>query len=63
MTKEFTKKLINKGAAIPYQMNEGMINAQISTSIGIPESNIRYYRKRSNNLISNRSSKLPKKIY
>ena len=61
MAKEFTKKLTNKGAAIRYQMDRGMTNAQISKSLGIPESTIRYYRKRPNILISKRSSKLPKK--
>ena len=30
MAKEFTKKLTNKGAAIRYQMDRGMTNAQIS---------------------------------
>ena len=38
-----------------------MTNAQISKTLGIPESTIRYYRKRPNNLFSKRSSKLPKK--
>ena len=61
MAKEFTEKLTNKGAAIRYQMDRGMTNAQIPKSLVIPESTIRYYRKRPNILISKRSSKLPKK--
>ena len=61
MAKKFTKKLTNKGEAIRYQMDRGMTNAQISKTLGIPESTIRYYRKRPSNLISKRSSKLPKK--
>ena len=42
MVKQFTKKLTNKGAAIRYQMDRGMTNAQISKSLGIPESTVRY---------------------
>ena len=61
MAKEYMKKMTNKGAAIRYQMDRGMTNAQISKSLGVPESTIRYYRKRPKNLISKRSSKLPKK--
>ena len=55
------KKFTNKGAAIRFQMDRGMSNAQISKTLGIPESTIRYYRKRPNNLITKRSSKLPRK--
>ena len=61
MVKRFLKKLTNKGEAIRYQMDRGMTNAQISKTLGIPESTIRDYRQRPNNLISKRSSKLPKK--
>jgi len=61
MAKEFLKKLTNKGAAIRHQMERGMTNAQISRSLGIPESTVRYYRKRPNKLITKRSPKLPKK--
>ena len=61
MVKEFRKKLKNKGTTILFQMDRGMFNAQISKTLGIPESTIRYYRKRPNNLICKRSSKLPKK--
>ena len=61
MAKEYMKKMTNKGAAIRYQMDRGMTNAQISKSLGVPESTIRYYRKRPKNLISKSSSKLPKK--
>jgi hypothetical protein len=53
--------MTNKGAAIPFQMDRGMSNAQISKTLGIPESVIRYYGKKPNNLICKRSSKLPKK--
>ena len=60
MAKEFTKKLTNKGAVFRFQMDRGLTDAQISKSLWIPESTIRYYRKRPNNLISKRSSKLPK---
>ena len=61
MAKEYMKKMTNKGAAIRHQMDRGMTNVQISKSLGVPESTIRYYRKRPKNLISKRSSKLPKK--
>ena len=59
MAKEFMQKMLNRGAAIRYQMDRGITNAQISKSLGVPESIIIYYRKRPNNLISKRSSKLP----
>ena len=42
-------------------MHRGMTNAQISRSLGIPESTVRFYRKRPNKLTTKRSSKLPKK--
>ena len=45
MAKPFIKKLSKKGAAIRYQMERGLSNAQISKSLGIPESTIRYYVK------------------
>ena len=61
MAKQFRKKFTNKGAAIRFQMDRGMSNTQISKTLGIPESTIRYYRKRPNNLITKRSSKLPRK--
>ena len=61
MAKQFIKKYTNKGAAIRYQMDMGMTNAQISKMLKIPESTVRYYRKRPKTLISKRSSKLPKK--
>ena len=61
MAKQFIKKLTNKGEAIRYQMDLGMTNAQISKMLKIPESTVRYYRKRPKTLISKRSSKLPKK--
>ena len=63
MAKEFMKKMTNKGASIRYQMDRGMTNAQISKSLRDPESTIRYYRKRPKNLISKRSTKLPKKYF
>ena len=49
------KKITNKGTDICYQMNRGMKYTKISKTLGIPESTIRYYRKRPNNLISKRS--------
>ena len=36
MAKKFCKKLTKKGAAIRYQMDKGMTNAQISQTLGIP---------------------------
>ena len=41
MAKKFLKKLTNKGEAIKYQMERGLSNAQISKTLGIPESTIR----------------------
>ena len=61
MAKKFFKKLIHKGEAIKYQMKRSLSNAQISKTLGIPESNIRYYRQRLSNLEVKKSSKLPKK--
>ena len=46
MAKEFIKNLTQKGSAIKHQMERGLTNAQISKSLGIPESTVRYYRKR-----------------
>ena len=46
MAKEFIKNLTQKGPAIKHQMERGLTNAQISKSLGIPESTVRYYRKR-----------------
>ena len=61
MVKKFFKKLTHKGEAIKYQMERGLSNAQISKTLGIPESTIRYYRKRPSNLEIKKNSKLPKK--
>ena len=61
MVKEFIKNLSKKGAAIKYQMERGLSNAQISRSLGIPESTIRYYRKRPDIKEIKRASKLPQK--
>ena len=55
------KKMTNKGEAIRFQMERGLSNAQISKTLGIPESTIRYYRKRRKNLEVKRNSKLPTK--
>ena len=38
MAKKSLKNLSKKGAAIVYQMERGLSNAQISKSLGIPES-------------------------
>ena len=61
MVKSFIKKLSKKGAAIKYQMDRGLSNAQISKSLGIPESTVRYYRNRPEVKEIKRSSKLPQK--
>ena len=61
MMKIFIKKLTNKGAAIKFQMERGISNFEISKSLGISESTIRYYPKWPEVLESNRASKLPKK--
>ena len=53
--------MTNKGEAIRFQMERGLSNAQISKTLGIPESTIRYYRKRPKNLEVKRNSKLPTK--
>ena len=58
MVKKFFKKLTHKGEAIKYQMERGLSNAQISRTLGIPESTIRYYRQRPSNLEVKKSSKL-----
>ena len=62
MVKKFFKKLTHKGEAIKYQMERGLSNAQISKTLGIPESTIRYYRKRQSNL-EIKKFKIAKKIY
>ena len=59
--KFFIKKLSKKGAAIKYQIDKGLSNAQISKSFGIPESTVRYYQNRPEVKQIKRSSKLPKK--
>ena len=61
MVKEFIKNLSKKGATIKYQMERGLSNAQISRSLGIQESTIRYYRKRPDIKEIKRASKLPQK--
>ena len=42
MVKAFIKKLTNKGAVIKFQMERGMSNDEISNSLGIAESTVRY---------------------
>ena len=61
MAKIFFKKLSKKGSAIKYQMDRGLSNAQISKSLGIPESTVRYYRNRPDIKQIKRASKLPQK--
>ena len=61
MLKKFIKNLTQKGSAIKYQMERGLSNAQISKSLGIPESTVRYYRKRPEIKEIKRASKLPQK--
>ena len=53
--------MINKYEEIRFQMERGLSNAQISKTLGIPESTIRYYRTRLKNLEVKRNSKLPTK--
>ena len=62
MEKQFIKKLTKKGAAIKFKMDRGMSNSEISRSFGAPESPMRYYRKRPDNLEIKRASKLPKNL-
>ena len=62
MVKQFIKKLTQKGSAIRFQMDRGMTNAEISKSLGVPESTVRYYRRRPDNLEIKKASKLPKKF-
>ena len=62
MVKQFIKKLTQKGSAIRFQMDRGMSNSEISKSLGVPESTVRYYRKRPDNLEIKKTSKLPKKF-
>ena len=61
MMKYFIKKLSKKGAAIKYQTDRGLSNTQISKSLGIPESSVRYYRNRPEVKQIKRSSKFPQK--
>ena len=61
MVKKFIKNLSQKGSAIKHQMERGLSNAQISKSLGISESTIRYYRKRPDIKEIKRASKLPQK--
>ena len=61
MVKEFRSKLANKVQFILFQIGGDISKSKISKTLGIPESVIRYYGKKPNNLICKRSSKLPKK--
>ena len=61
MARKIIKNLTQKGSAIKHQMKRGLSNAQISKSLGIPESTVRYYRKRPDNKEIKRASKLPHK--
>ena len=63
MVKKFIKNLTQKGSAIKLQMERGLSNAQISKSLGIPESTVRYYRKRPEIKEIKRASKLPPKYF
>ena len=56
MSKKFLKKIKKKGETIRFQMERGFSNAQILKTLGIPESTIRYYRKRPKNLEVKRNS-------
>ena len=46
MMKKLIKNLNQKGSTIKHQMERGLSNAQISKSLWIPESTVRYYLKR-----------------
>ena len=61
MVKKFIKNFIQKGSAIRHQMERGFSNAQISKSLGIPESTVRYYRKWPDIKEIKKASKLPQK--
>ena len=61
MAKKFIKNLTQKGFEIKHQKERGLSNTQISKSLGIPESTVRYYRKRPDVKEIKRSSKLPQK--
>ena len=62
MVKKFIRKLTQKGAAIRFQMDRGMSNSEISKSLGVPKSTVKYYRKRPDNLEIKKASKLPKNL-
>ena len=62
MVKQFIKKLTQKGSAFRFQIDRGMSNSEILKSLGVPESTVRYYRKRPDNLEIKKASKLPKKF-
>ena len=61
MVKKFIKNLSQKGSAIKHQMERGLSNTQISKSLGISESTVRYYRKRPDIKEIKRASKVPQK--
>ena len=57
------RKTTDKGTAIRFQIARGLTNAQISKTLGVCESLVRYYRKRPEKFEVKRASaqKLPKK--
>ena len=55
------RKITDKGTAIRFQMDRGLTNREISKTLGVSESLVRYYRRRPEKLEVKRASKLPKK--
>ena len=56
------RKFTYKGTAIRFQMDRGLTNRQISKTLGVSESLVRYYRRRPEKLEVKRASKFPKKF-
>jgi len=61
MGKQVYRKTTQKGSAIRFQIARGLTNAQISKTLGVNESLVRYYRRRPEKLMVTRASKLDKK--
>ena len=53
------RKITDKGTAIRFQMDRGLTNRQISKTLGVSESLVRYYRRRPEKL-EVKASKFPK---
>ena len=61
MAKKFIKKLTNKGASIKYQIAKELSGHQMSKSLGMPKSTMRYFLNRHDVLETTKPSKFPKK--